>query len=294
MNHAAVFREYCDRMSSVRQSARLMRTEADRQLQQYLEHDERRAAKNLPPEYVVSAQNMSFRCAETGQHFFYDFTEHSIKDQIQALERHTNRQYQWLLVEAYEHFEDFLERTYAAAALSDHGYRPLLDYGTGQAGDIASPSFESLFEKSRSKKGKPYSLLNPLRTKIERIRRIESTNMLNVNLWFMLHLIEKLRHHIVHTRGDIKSREEFISRLLRSCGLFNNGRSDSVYVDWIDEFLRPVGNRHIVYLLERSLGDIGPIKRHINVFEELSNMLLAYAHLITTSFTQVDPMRGGK
>lgn len=271
-----------------------MRTEADRQLQQYLEHDERRTAKNFPPEYVVSAQNMSFRCAETGQHFFYDFTEHSIQDQIQALKRHTNRQYQWLLAEAYEHFEDFLEKTYAAAALIDRDYWPLRDYGTKRAGDLASLSFEWLFEQARGKKDKPYSLLNPLRTKIDRIQRVESTNMLNVNLWFMLHLIEKLRHHIVHTGGDIESREEFVGSLLQKCGLFNNGKPDSVYVDWIDEFVRPVGNHHAVHLLERSLGDIGPIKRHINVFEELSNMLLAYAHLITTSFTQVEPMRGGK
>lgn len=269
-----------------------MRADATRQFRYLVEQDERRNAAALPPDHVVAVQNMSFRQLATGEHFFYEFRKHSIPEQIRSLNLRTNRHYQWLLVEAYEHFEDFLEQAYSAAALVDKNIWPLRDYGTNHLGDLEKISFEKLHELAREKKDKPYSLLNPLREHRAIIKKYENNNALDINPWFLLHLIEKLRHHIVHTKGEVNNREKFSTDVLKKSGLHNNGKPDELYKNWIDSFFIEAGSTSLIHLLERPIKDYSPLNFHINVFEETSNHLLSYAHLIASSFTNPEPKKG--
>lgn len=293
MDYPTLFRQFCNQTASVNEHARAMRADAARQLKTLLEEDERRKLAGLPADYVVQVQNMSFRMATTGDHFFYDFRQHSIRDQVLSLKVRTNRQYQWLLAEAYEHFEDFLEYAYAAAALIDRGFWPLRDYGTFKSSDLCRLTFDQLLQQAKMKKDKPYSLMNAFREQLPVIKAYEATNAIDANLWFFLHLIEKLRHHIVHTGGRIASKEEFSRDVLKKSGLLNGGSPNEVYLNWIDAFLQKDGSEHLIYLLEQSVPSDGLLNTYINVFEELLRKLMAYAHIVASAFASIEPAKGG-
>jgi hypothetical protein len=56
---------------------------------------------------------MTFYDAITGNVIFYDHKKLSIEDRYLHIFIHKNKQYQWLLAEAYEEYEDYLENIYA-------------------------------------------------------------------------------------------------------------------------------------------------------------------------------------
>jgi len=53
-----------------------------------------------------SSHNMFFQDCTSGSPVFYGFRKQTIEDAIESLVRHTNRQNQWFLAEAYELFEE--------------------------------------------------------------------------------------------------------------------------------------------------------------------------------------------
>ena len=288
MTFTEIFEWYCDRAAAVQEALRAVRAEADIEYGRLVEHDKRRDAVGMPVCQVVSMQNMSFKTAANGSHFLYKFRQHSISEQIDSLVKRTNRHYQWLLVEAYENFEDFLEFSYAAAAVVDRNHWPDSDYGSIGADDLKSVTFEGLLDQARMKGKKPQSFLNQLRIRLPLMQRFEAENAINVNLWFCVNLIEKLRHHIVHTRGIVASSKNFKRQILEKCGLNNNGRPDKKYLEWIEMYVHKDDSAHVIHLLEVSLPAEGPINWYMNKFDELSNSLLAYAHLIASSFVALE------
>lgn len=285
MEFAAIFDRYTRDLASVHANHIMIREESEREFQRLLEQDGRRQEAKLPPSQILAQSNHSFRTAVTGALHFYDFRDYTLKDQMDALVVRTNRQYQWLLAEAYELFEDFLEHFYAAAALANKNLWPLRDYGSLTLSELDSATFESLLQRAREKKDKPQSLLHPLRSKLPLLNRFESTNALKTDLWFALNFIEKLRHHIVHTKGIVTSKADFSEQLLKRCGMYNNGQPNQAIIDLIDDYVRPLDTAYYVRLLEVSLPPHGPFRQRLNMFAELSELLPAYAHLLTSCFT---------
>jgi hypothetical protein len=291
MNLEAAYARLCTQAAATQRVMRSIRDDALSRLQELKKQDQRRQELGQPVDYAVSLQNMSFRTAIDGKHFFYDFQSHSIADEIEHIVRRTNRQYQWLLAEAYEHFEDFMEHCYAAAALADRSNWPLRDYGEIRADELASVSFERLLSHARAKKDKPQSLLNPLRRRIVMLQQFEQSTATDRNYWFFLHLIEQLRHHIVHTRGQVHSRDDFSRKVLEKCGLFNNGQPEAIYTEWIETYVQPDGDSFSIDLLERRAAPIGPMSVYHSIFDELFDALLAYAHLVASSFIRLDSVK---
>ena len=78
-------------------------------------------ARSAPKKFHYPLIISSFRTAQFNQQdFFYGYKERRLEDQKRAVWRHKNKQYQWLLAEAYELFEDFIESAYGFAGF----YRP--------------------------------------------------------------------------------------------------------------------------------------------------------------------------
>lgn len=294
MNIAQLFDNYTSELASVHMHQAAVHAEADREFRRLMDQDEHRRSANISPDFTFHGHTHCFRVATNGRIFFYGFNQLTIQAQIESLVERTNRQYQWLLAEAYELFEDFLEHAYAAAALSDRNLWPLRDYGSISLNELESLSFEKLLELSRSKKDKPQSLLNPLRSKLQLLNRYESNNALGIDLWFAINFIEKLRHHIVHTKGRINSKADFTEQILKKCGLYNNGKPTQAYLDEIDSFVRPQGGAYYVRLLDVPLESIGAIQQYVRMFDELSNALPAYAHLLTSCFVQLQSKKPNK
>lgn len=291
MNFTAIFDAYTNQVASVHAYLSTIRREADREFERLVGQKARQKEHNLPEDQIVSMGNHAFRTASAGEHFFYDFRDYTIDSQMESLVSRTNRQYQWLLVEAYELFEDFLEHAYAAAAMSNKDLWPLRDYGPITVEALDTVTFEFLLEQARAKKDKPQSLLNPLRNRLPLLRRFETENALKIDLWFAINLVEKLRHHIVHTKGLISSKADFVVQLHKKCGTYNNGRPDRGHQDLIDDYIRPTGGIHHVRLLDVSLRDKGSAHHYVSMFDQLSNYLLAYAHLLASSFERLESKR---
>ena len=102
------------------------------------------------------------------------------------------------------------------------------------------------------------------------------------------HFIEKLRHHIVHTRGAVADKQQFAKDLLSKIGLYNSGKPEKEYLELINTYVRPDGDAHVVRLLDVALPAEGPFAVHLDIFGDLSDGLLAYAHLLTTCFALVE------
>lgn len=288
MKISDAFDAYTADVASVHSYRAAIQDAADREFAHLKEQETRRQQANLSPSHIVGMQNLCFRTADTGRHHFYAFKDVTIQAQIDALVRRTNRQYQWLLAEAYELFEDFLENAYACAALENKNLWPLRDFGALTFDELASVTFDKLLEQAKSKKDKPQSLLHPLREKLHRMKVLETRNSLNTNLWFKINFIEKLRHHIVHTRGAVADKQQFAKDLLSKIGLYNSGKPEKEYLELIDTYVRPDGDAHVVRLLDVALPAEGPFAVHLDIFDDLSDGLLAYAHLLTTCFAPVE------
>lgn len=288
MRISDAFDEYATYVASVYSNRAAIQKAADSELFRLREDEAQLQQENQSITDIRGMHNYSFRTADTGEHHFYAFSKTTIDAQFHALERRTNRQYQWLLAEAYELFEDFLEKVYACAALKNKNLWPLRDFGELTFDELGSVTFEELLTQAKSKKNKPQSFLNPLREKLPRIAILETQNKLDTNLRFTITLVEKLRHHIVHTRGAVADKNKLSKELLLKVGLYNNGSPRQEYLDLIDKYVRLDGDVYFVSLLNIPLPSKGPAFVYFDKFAHLTDGLLAYAYMLTGCLTQVE------
>jgi len=235
-------------------------------------------------ELEMSVNNMFFNDPISGNPIFYGHITSTIEERISAIYLHKNKQYQWLLAEAYEEFEDFLEAAYASTGYYDKNFWPLIDYGNISLQDISKKDWDWHFNQVKSKKGLPQSILTIFRQKFPNISEIEKNNKLKHDLKFMLALIAQLRHHIVHTAGKVKNKDRFIEKVLNEVGLFNNGNPKIENTDFINNFLS--GDENIVALLEIRIRKEIPLNIHVSPFDILCRFLLSQAHIISKNILE--------
>ena len=234
-------------------------------------------------ELEVSVNNMFFNDPISGNPIFYGHKTSTIEERISAVHLHKNKQYQWLLAEAYEEFEDFLEAAYASTGYYDKNFWPLMDYGNISLQDISGKDWDWHYNQVKTKKGLPQSILTIFRQKFKSISEIEKNNKLNYDLKFMLALISQLRHHIVHTAGKVKNKEKFIEKILNDVGLFNNGKPKKENTDFINYFLN--GDENVIVLLEVRIRKEIPLNIHVSPFDILCRFLLSQAHIISKNIS---------
>ena len=86
---------------------------------------------------------MCFTHPKDGTPYFFGHFKSTIEDRRLSVILHKNKQYQWLLSEAYEEFEDFIEAAYAYAGYADNNFWPLKDYGNISLQDLQNKEFQS-------------------------------------------------------------------------------------------------------------------------------------------------------
>jgi hypothetical protein len=229
-------------------------------------------------EHSLSYHNMFFLDARTGQHRFFGRRIRSLEDRQRELMLHKNRQYQWLLAEAYEAFEDFLVYTYAYVGMNDPDFWQLKDYGNISLNEIEGKEFQWFVSQIKDKKRDiPASILNQFRKKIPGLESTETNNNLEINLKLAITLIEKLRHSIVHTSGET-NRANFIKIVLAAAGLENNGNHKEDDVLFIEYFFGREEYENTICLLEVPLDD--RLGTYHDRFKKLCGYLLSYSCLI--------------
>jgi hypothetical protein len=229
---------------------------------------------------------MTFYDAKTGTLRVYGHLERNIEDRYLDTLLHKNKQYQWLLAEAYEEFEDFLEKVYTYQGMKDNNFWPLTDFGSASLSDLKNKDFEWYLKQAAKKKDIPNSVLKIFRKKYQQVNSTENTNKLNVNLALAIALIEKLRHIIVHKGGVVSDKQNFIKITLESVGLYSNGNPNEEYLGFINQYFGTEEHENLIRLLEIKIRDDIPIYIEHDVLGGLVGYMMAYAFLLLESINE--------
>lgn len=280
MDLIEIFESYSNKMTQIHLYQRAIQKLARKELEKIYKEEKSLEEKPELKEYSYSYHSMSFRRAKDGSRIFFGKKKLSIKDRRLSVVLHENKQFQWLLTEAYEEFEDCLERLYAYAGYTDNNFWPLRDFGNISLNELSQKPFEWFEEQASNKKNTPSSIINKFRNTYSDIKNTEVDNAFEINLYLAIRLVEFLRHVIVHRGGVVDDKEQFKERVLRKCGLFNSGTPSQKHTDFIDQFFGTKEYENTIILLEIPTHPEIPLDINIDVFDTLSGYLMAYIHIV--------------
>jgi len=280
-----IYDDICNKISDLVLLQREVRDSTKRELDALNEYAASMADHPEFEDFTSSRHKRVFNCAKTGEPRFYGYKKQGIEDRRLAIFHHKNKQYQWLLVEAYEIFEDYLQSIYACAGYIDSSLWAMSDFGSISIDEIDSKDYEFYLGKANNKKGVPRSIICQFRKKFPDIQSFEESNKLNVDLNLAISIIEYLRHIIVHKRGWVDDKQKFIKLVLEKCGLYNNGKYKENHEKLISHFFGDSEYQNMVILLEYNLYPDLPIKITANRFEQLVSFIMAYSTLIAESLS---------
>lgn len=281
MDLSEIIEYYSSKMTQIHLYQRAMKEIAKKELQNLYEYEKSLEQNPEMRKFANSFHNMTFRRALDGRHVFFGKKKLSVRDHQLSVVLHKNKQYQWLLSESYEEFEDCLERLYAYAGHADVNFWPLVDFGNVSLNELRNKPFKWYEEQASKKKDAPASIINKFRNEYLNIKTLESNNGLGVNLYLAITLIELLRHVIVHRGGVVHDKSLFKERVLKKCGLYNSGNPLPEHIDFIEQFFGKGDYENTIILLEIPTEPNIPLDIHINVFDLLSGYLMAYINIIS-------------
>jgi len=279
-----IYKEYCIKIAYVELHQRSINNITNEELKKLKNNKD--AFEQIPSlSLPASVDNFYFRDAENGTSTLLAYAECSAEEMIDITIHHKNRQYQWLLAEAYEVYEDFLKNIYAYLGFKNNELWVLSDFGSITLKDIKTKDFYYFQNQSKNKKGIPQTILSRLRNILPKYDSIETNNKIDSDIKLGIILIEKLRHVIVHCGGMVKDKKGFIELVLKDAGLFNSGKYKQKIVESISRFFGEGPYSNTILLTEVKgipLYGVPPqiMTGEINVLEILINVLLASAYAI--------------
>ncbi|CAB5689257.1 Uncharacterised protein [Comamonas aquatica] len=280
MSILEIFRNFTMAIADIDVYRKSVESAADRTYNYLLQYKDNVSSRSSSR--TINVQNMFFKDATSGKPIFYGFRDIDIDQEILNLFRHTNRQHQWFLVEAYELFEEFLKHAYAFMGMNDPKRWELSDFGDILWDEVESKNFQWFLEKSRKKKKAPLSMLRQFRKVLPRMKSVESSNRYNCDLLVAVTLVGGMRHKIVHAKGIISDRKEFAQRLITSLGYSGAGMAH--HLDFIEKTLLVNSENGEIHLLNIPAPDSRPpFLFHYDVLDVFIRFLLTYAHQVYLS-----------
>lgn len=228
---------------------------------------------------ITASTNHFFYSPLDGNPIFFGFTEQSVDERIKSAFLRKNKQYQWLLAEAYEQFEDLLEHVYAYIGFKDNNAWPLSDFGSIHLEELSLKPY-IWFLQQASKKKDISSIMAFLREKFPKINEIERKNAADIDLRFDIAMIEALRHVIVHTGGTSTRKSDVIEGMFKRAGEYNNGKMCPAKLAKAKYFWGAGDLDGTICLTEIFAPRDGCVERYTDRNELLFRSLLAYAHLV--------------
>lgn len=260
---------------------RTMRDATTDQHRRLLENRKRLVDQGLE-DLSSSHHNMSFRSLSTGEHIFYHARSRTSEEIRVDLLIHQNKQYQWLLAEGYEAFEDYVEFVYAVGGiLHEPLWRPaeLLKL---KAAWGSNPSLDAYKEWAANPRytGDVLSKMERFRSTFPGMSAVEADSPHYPNPKFQLALIEMLRHVVVHNSGRVKNKDAFVQRIFARSGASPTGVEGPAMLGQIREFLGERNGEIFVHLLDIPVQPLPGA--YVSRIEVLLDLLLAYANYICT------------
>jgi hypothetical protein len=286
MNIEEIFSRYKESVSQLYLYQRAVKANTYKELEQLAEYarqlDQHTDLKSLPSSF----DKMSFHAAKDGERIVFARKSTNLEERKSQVSEHKKKQYQWLLSEAYELFEDFIEEAYACAGYADNDFWPLSDFGYISISELKSKNFDWFVTQAKAKRDRPQSILNRIREKLPEFAALEKTNSLGIDLKLVVILIEHLRHLIVHNGGITSDTKEFINKVLKKAGYSVEGNDSKDRIEYIDSFFANWKNRSTVFLHEVSVLPDIPLGIHVDVFDDLCSSLVSSAHALSESLMQ--------
>jgi hypothetical protein len=181
--------------------------------------------KRLKNQNYENSEKMLFKDFRDGDLKIFGMVETNCEEQQELIFILKNRQYQWLVAEAFEHFDDFIENAYAYIGYIDNSCWPMRDYGNIKLNELSNKKFDWFLTQSQSKKTK--DILNEFRTLFSELKSIEAHRKKSeLPPKFVLNFIAQLRHRIVHNGGKVNDKSKFIKEIFDDSGIQNKGQYD--------------------------------------------------------------------
>lgn len=231
---------------------------------QRLQRNERELREIGHEGLAISVHSMSYRDIQTNAPIFYDSRERGVNDLTEDLISYRNKQYQWVLVEAFELFEDFVEYCYSECIRMNPD----------------GPTTKS--------KGDLTAKLKMLRTHLPNLGISETNNARQINYRSAIALVEMLRHIVVHNGGWIKDEAKFFEKLNWRVHKGNAGKHDSGIDNYAKFFLSKGRHGIEVYLLEEA--DKKPSSTHTDRLSTLLGWLLTYSSCLKDHLSRVSSL----
>lgn len=157
-----------------------------------------------------------------------EFTEHTLDGLYDLALSHHNKQYQWLLVEAYELYAKFLKDLYVLIGFYDNDFWCASHFGDISINEIKSQSKE-WFEKCVINK-ETYKIVEQFRKKLKLMQNYETGKDIVINgitayrdpyiekknYQHYMQMITKFRNYIVHDKGEVLDREKLLKIIVNS------------------------------------------------------------------------------
>lgn len=224
--------------------------------------------------FFGSTHFMGFHRADNNEIVRYGKVRLPHEEMGLLLIKQRNRQYQWLLAEAHEAYEDFIKKISAIVGSKDSS---LWNAAQSRKINNASDYLCCIAIIRRNPSEFSYTkLLSSLRNKFSAINCLEVKNALKCNLRFYLSLIEQLRHHIVHTKGLIIDTQAFIDKVIGISGLKKNDELENR----VRLYLNDSEGNMFVSLSDRPTRNDNNLEQYHNVIDHLIQMFLSHALIV--------------
>lgn len=105
------------------------------------------------------------------------------------------------------------------------------------------------------------------------IKNRESKNAFDINLRIAVHLVEKMRHSIVHNQGFVNNKESFINKVISQSGVGNNKSS---HEEFVSQFIL----EDKICILETPANHDSHLPLYHDQYRMLVSYLISYAYLV--------------
>lgn len=129
MKSSEILEKFLAKMTQIYLYQRAMQDLTQSEIRKLREYEEVLEANPNLPSIGRSYNNMFFRSPRNGELMYFGRNVSGAEERKSEIYAHRNKQYQWLLSESWEEFEDFLEEMYAYVGMKDHDFWPLQDLG---------------------------------------------------------------------------------------------------------------------------------------------------------------------
>ncbi|QSV17304.1 hypothetical protein [Photobacterium ganghwense] len=274
------YNEFSSRVTNILYYKNIVQSHTTEIYNDLLKRKENFSKSTLPTEILSSHHSMRFTSPIDGESITFGRMSVNIDESIKHTLYQKNKQYLWLLVEAYEYYEDFLEELYACVGYSNSELWPLSDFGKIYHSDLVGKDYSFYLDKARSQKNTK-EILKYFRSKIPDLKNIERNNENGTNFLYLVSLISKLRHIIVHNGGVINDLGVIIDRIYSDAEL---PKSENSYSDDIKFYFSPKNSAYHVEILEYRINNHF-LQPYHDTCSALIEGLAAHAYLIHSKVT---------